>query len=67
MRIEIEKTSKQFGSLSALENVSLELEPGQILVVPGANGAASRGYRSLRRVEAYMGVVLREGQSGPPS
>jgi ABC-2 type transport system ATP-binding protein len=39
MNIRIEKVSKKFGGLWALEEVSLELEEGQIVGVLGANGA----------------------------
>jgi ABC-type multidrug transport system ATPase subunit len=39
MNIRIEKISKKFGSMWALEEVSLELEPGQVVGVLGANGA----------------------------
>lgn len=39
MRIRIDKVSKKFGSVWALEEVSLDLEPGQVVGVLGANGA----------------------------
>ena len=39
MRIQIQKVSKKFGRVWALEEISLELEPGQIVGVLGANGA----------------------------
>ncbi len=39
MQIQIEKVSKRFGRVWALEEISLELEPGQIVGVLGANGA----------------------------
>ncbi len=39
MRIQIDKVSKRFGRVWALEEISLELEPGQIVDVLGANGA----------------------------
>jgi ABC-type multidrug transport system ATPase subunit len=39
MNIRIEKISKQFGRVWALEEVSLELDAGQVVVVLGANGA----------------------------
>jgi ABC-type multidrug transport system ATPase subunit len=39
MRIEIEKVSKTFGGLWALEELTLRLEPGQVVGLLGANGA----------------------------
>ena len=39
MNIRIEKVSKKFGRLWALEEVSLELEAGQVVGILGANGA----------------------------
>ena len=39
MKIRIEKVSKKFGRVWALEEISLELTPGQIVGVLGANGA----------------------------
>ena len=39
MKIQIDKVSKRFGRVWALEEISLELEPGQIVGVLGANGA----------------------------
>jgi ABC-type multidrug transport system ATPase subunit len=39
MNIRIEKISKKFGSMWALEEVSLELKPGQVVGLLGANGA----------------------------
>jgi ABC-type multidrug transport system ATPase subunit len=39
MRIRIEKVSKEFDRVWALEEVTLELDPGQVVGVLGANGA----------------------------
>ena len=39
MRISVDKVSKKFGSIWALEEVSLDLDPGQVVGVLGANGA----------------------------
>jgi ABC-2 type transport system ATP-binding protein len=39
MQIQVENVSKKFGRVWALEEISLELEPGQIVGVLGANGA----------------------------
>jgi ABC-type multidrug transport system ATPase subunit len=39
MKVQIEKVSKRFGRVWALEEISLTLEPGQIVCVLGANGA----------------------------
>jgi|SRR5690242_8120802 len=39
MNVQIDKISKKFGSIWALEEVSLDLGPGQVVGVLGANGA----------------------------
>lgn len=39
MRIAIESITKSFGALKALDGVSLDIEPGQIVAVVGPNGA----------------------------
>lgn len=39
MNIRIERVSKEFAGIWALEEVTLELEPGQVVGVLGANGA----------------------------
>lgn len=39
MRIEIAGVSKHFGGIWALEEINLELEPGQVVGLLGANGA----------------------------
>ena len=52
MHIELRAVSKRFGSTRALDRVSLEIEPGQIVVLLGANGA---GKTTLLRLLA--GVI----------
>jgi ABC-type multidrug transport system ATPase subunit len=39
MQIRVENVSKKFGRVWALEEITLELEPGQIVGILGANGA----------------------------
>lgn len=39
MRITLDRVTKRFGALSALDDVSITIEPGQIVAVLGPNGA----------------------------
>jgi ABC-type multidrug transport system ATPase subunit len=39
MQIALESLTKRFGSLRALENISLTIPPGQIVGILGPNGA----------------------------
>src|SRR5882757_996641 len=39
MQIALESLTKRFGSLRALENISLTIQPGQIVGILGPNGA----------------------------
>jgi ABC-type multidrug transport system ATPase subunit len=53
MNILIEKVSKKFGRLWALEEVSLELEAGQVVGVLGANGAGKTTF-----LNCLAGIVM---------
>jgi ABC-type multidrug transport system ATPase subunit len=55
MQISLQSVSKRYGKVCALDNVTLTLEPGQIVSVLGANGA---GKTTLLR--CLSGVVARE-------
>jgi ABC-type multidrug transport system ATPase subunit len=57
MRIELEKLSKRFFGSLALNGVSANLEPGQVVSLLGANGA---GKTTL--LGALAGIVAPEGQ-----
>ncbi len=58
MKIEISSLSKSFGWSRALEDVSLEIEPGQIVAILGPNGA---GKTTLLRCLAGL-VVPDQGE-----
>lgn len=65
MQISLEDVSKAFGSVKALDSVSLSLEPGQIVVLLGPNGA---GKTTLMRCLAAInipdsGKILYDGET----
>ncbi|MCP5522586.1 MAG: ABC transporter ATP-binding protein [Verrucomicrobiales bacterium] len=64
MRIELRTVSKSYGRTRALDRVSCEIEPGQLVAVLGANGAGkSTLLRCLSTViGADKGTILCDGQ-----
>ncbi len=52
MRIELRATCHKYGAVSALDKVSLAVEPGQLVAVLGSNGA---GKTTLLRCLAVGG------------
>ena len=64
MRIQLEKLTKRYAGVAALDRFSLELEPGRILAVLGPNGA---GKTTLLRclagvVRPERGEIFYDGQ-----
>jgi ABC-type multidrug transport system ATPase subunit len=64
MRIELRQVAKQYGSSPVLDDVSLTLEPGNIVAVLGANGAGKTTFlRLLAGIAApTKGNVLFDGE-----
>ena len=64
MRIILKSLSKSFGSRRCLDEISLTLEPGQIVVLLGANGAGKTTLlRSLAGIVAPdEGEILYDGE-----
>lgn len=64
MRISLERATKAYGPLRALDGVSLTIEPGQILALLGPNGAGKTTLlRCLAGVAALdSGAILFEGE-----
>jgi ABC-2 type transport system ATP-binding protein len=62
MRISVDSLSKRYGRVSALDNVNLTIESGQIVVVLGMNGAGKTTLlRCLCGVVAGSGHILYDG------
>ena len=63
MKITLEKVTKAFGGMKALDGVSLDLEPGQIVALLGPNGAGKTTLlRCLAGILAPMGTVRFDGE-----
>src|SRR5579863_5220579 len=63
MKIGIESLSKRYGRVRALEGVSLQVEPGQIVAVLGVNGAGKTTLlRCLSGVVAGSGRIDYDGE-----
>src|SRR5437867_4230013 len=63
MRISLEKVTKAFGPVKALDQVSLDLEPGQIVALLGPNGAGKTTLlRCLAGILAPSGTIRFDGE-----
>jgi len=65
MQVELKGASRRFGKVRALDEVSLRIEPGQLVAVLGLNGAGKTTL--LRCLAGVIGVdrgdVLFDGRS----
>src|SRR6267143_4234706 len=64
MQISLESLTKRFGSLRALENISLTIHPGQIVGILGPNGAGKTTFlRCLSAIAAPdSGRIFYDGE-----
>lgn len=62
MRISLEKVTKSFGPLKALDQISLDIEPGQIIAILGPNGAGKTTLlRCVAGILAPAGAIRFDG------
>src|SRR5258705_11895410 len=63
MKISLEKVTKAFGPVKALDEVTLDLEPGQIVALLGPNGAGKTTLlRCLAGILAPSGTIRFDGE-----
>lgn len=64
MRLQARHVSVRYGTRAAVEDVSLEAQPGELLAIPGANGSGKSSLlRALAGVQAHGGSIDWDGQS----
>jgi glutamate transport system ATP-binding protein len=64
--LEMEQVNKWFGDLHVLEDVDLEVDPGEVVVVVGPSGSTSSLCRTINRLEPIdAGTIRLEGRPLP--
>ena len=65
--VRIERLRKEFGAVVALEEVTLDVNPGEIVALVGDNGAGKSTRREVhrRRLPADLGADPARGAAGP--
>ena len=67
MILQAEAVRVRYGARAAVDGVSLEARPGEVLAVLGANGSGKSSLlRALAGVQVYAGRIAWDGGAAPP-